>query len=244
MNTFLTKIPIAHRGLHTDSVPENSLAAFDAAVKAGYAIETDVRLTKDGTLVLFHDDDLSRMTGDRRKVAECTFDELQSLTLGGTKEKIPSFSEFLFRVDKNVPFLLEIKDVPEWETQRYLQKIADELHGYEGEYAVQSFQPKYVRGFKKLRPDILCGILATASSKKEDFGGSPVWRLKAFAVGHMTLNHWAKPDFISFNFPDFPTRETDQFKGIKLGWTVRSPLDEATARKYADNIIFEGYLPG
>ncbi len=239
---FLTGLPIAHRGLHSDA-PENSMSAFEAAIKAGYAIETDVRLTKDGALVLFHDDNLLRMTGVEKKVIDCTLLELQTYRLGGTQEKIPLFSEFLDVLGGRVPFLLEIKNVPEIDAKTFIGQISDALSGYRGVYAVQSFQPLYVHTFRKLRKNILCGILATASSSKKDFGNSPLWRLKSFAVRHMSLNFWAKPDFISFRFSDYPTRETEKFKGIKLAWTVRSKEDERYARKYADNIIFEEYTP-
>lgn len=242
MNTFLSHLPIAHRGLH-GSAPENSMSAFEEAIKAGYAIETDVRLTKDGALILFHDDDLLRMTGVKKKVIDCTLSEIQALRLNGTREKIPLFSEFLALLDGRVPLLLEIKNVPEIDGKTFMNQLSRALEGYKGEYAIQSFQPYYTREFRKLRKNVLCGILATAGSSKKDFGNSPFWRLKSFVVKHMSLNSWVRPDFISFCFSDYPTRETEKFKGIKLGWTVRSKEDERYARMYADNIIFEGYLP-
>lgn len=239
--SFLTNVPIAHRGLHGE-VPENSLRAFEAAIKAGYVIETDVRLTKDGRLVVFHDDDLKRMTGDPRKVIDCTLGELSALRLNGT-DCIPTFEEFLHTLSGLSPLLLEIKNVPEADTDAFIAQISAAMEGYRGEYAVQSFQPSYVKAYKRLRKSIPCGILATGTSTKADFGGSPLWRLKAFAVKHMSLNASVKPDFISYHFADLPTRETTRFKGPKLAWTIRSPQDEEYARKYADNIIFEGYLP-
>ena len=237
--SFLTEIPVAHRGLHT-SAPENSMRAFEAAIEAGYAIETDVRLTKDGALVIFHDDGLLRMTGVNKKVIDCTAKELSEMRLNGTDE-IPLFSDFLKTLAGRAPLLLEIKNVPEAKTDKYIAQISAALEGYEGEYAVQSFQPAYVKAFKKLRPEILCGVLATGTSCKADFNGSPIWRIKAYAVKHMLLNVSAKPDFISYHFSDLPTRKTRKFKGPKLAWTVHSERDEAYARQYADNIIFEDY---
>ena len=70
METFLTNLPVAHRGLHDDVAPENSLSAFRAAIQLGYAVETDVRLSKDGELIIYHDDVLSRLTQSNRKVVE------------------------------------------------------------------------------------------------------------------------------------------------------------------------------
>ena len=96
-DNFLLTTPIAHRGLHDaeQKIPENSYAAFSRAMQEGYAVETDARLTRDGKLILFHDDDLFRMTGVKGKTDDMTADELSELTLGGTGERIPLFAEFL-----------------------------------------------------------------------------------------------------------------------------------------------------
>ncbi len=241
METFLKTLPVAHRGLHDDAAPENTLSAFRAAIQLGYAVETDVRLSKDGELVIYHDDVLSRLTQSNRKVIDCTIDELKKLLIED-KEPIPTLQEFLDCIGGRVPILLEIKPVPEANTKEFIAKIAAAFDCYEGEYAVQSFNPSYVKAYKKLRPDVPCGILATAGSTKADYNNSPVWRLKAYAVKHMSFNRSLKPDFISYCFSHYPNRATEKYKGIKLGWTVRSPQDEEYARKYADNIIFEGYL--
>ncbi len=122
--SFLSKTPVAHRGLHGANVPENSLAAFTAAKEAGYAVETDVRLTKDGALVLFHDDDLNRMCGVDKKVIDCTLAQLQTLTLRGTQEKIPLLTDLLRRIQGEVPILLEIKNVDGANQTEYVRKIA------------------------------------------------------------------------------------------------------------------------
>ncbi|MDE5897163.1 MAG: hypothetical protein K2H43_05055, partial [Clostridia bacterium] len=183
-----------------------------------------------------------RMTNVRQRAEELTANELKRLTLADTEERIPLFSEFLELVGGKVPFLLEIKNMKtDWD--RYIRKISETLEGYAGEYAVQSFNPFYVKAFKELRPEIPCGVLAAAQSTKADFGGSAIWRLKAYAVRHMIFNKSVKPDFISYRFTDYPQRATERFRGIKLGWTVRSPEEEAQARRYCDNIIFENYLP-
>ncbi len=240
---FLLKKPIAHRGLHDENIPENSFSAFRAAVAYGLPIETDVRLSQDGKIVVFHDDSLLRMTGANLLVENCTAEDLSVLHLGGKEERIPLFSDFLKEIDGKVPLLIEIKNMPSVKTDAFIGLIADALKDYQGEYAVQSFQPFYVGAFKKLRPDIPAGVLSTGVSTKADFGGSPIWRIKAHAVKYMSFNKKIKPDFISYRFCDYPNRATEKFTGKKLAWTVRSEQDEAYARKYADNIIFEGYLP-
>lgn len=242
-NSFLTQTPIAHRGLHDANKPENSFAAFQAAIEQGYAIETDVRISKDHRLIIFHDDSLFRMTGLNQAAENLTANELSMLRLGGSREKIPLFSEFLEAVGGKTPLLIEIKNVPNIDTKEFIAQISNALDGYSGEYAVQSFVPFYVQEMKKRRPDVPCGILGTAQSSKEDFNGSPLWRIKARVIKNMSFNKRIKPDFISYHAPDYPQKSTEKFKGIKLAWTVRSVTEEKAARNFADNIIFENYLP-
>lgn len=235
--------PIAHRGLHSNTLPENSLGALRAAIEAGFPVETDVRITKDGVLVIFHDETLLRMTGDKRRVRDCTLCELRALRLMGSGEKIPLLSEYLETLSGRTPLLLEIKNEPHFNKTEFAGRISAAFSGYCGKYAVQSFNPFYLAEYRKLRPEIPCGVLACANSTKQDFGGSLFWRIKAHAVKHMSFNKKVKPDFISYCVSDYPQKETERFEGLKLAWTVRNSEDEAYARKYADNIIFENYLP-
>ena len=240
---FILKKPIAHRGLHDENNPENSIGAFRAAIAFGFPIEMDVRLSKDGKVVVFHDDGLERMTGANLLVKDCSFEDLSVLRLAGTQERIPLFSDFLQEIDGKVPLLIELKNMPSVNTKDFVSLIAEELKDYKGQFAVQSFQPFYVKAFKKLRPDIPAGVLARAGATRSDFDTAFLWRFKARALKKMSFNRSVKPDFISYMFSDYPNQYTDKFQGAKLAWTVRSPEDEEHARKYADNIIFEGYVP-
>ena len=105
-SSFLYTTPIAHRGLHDAraGIPENSYAAFSHAAREGYAIGTDVHLTADGQIAVFHDDDLLRMTGERGGICGKTFRQLSELRLLGTEERIPLFPEFLEFIGGKVPF--------------------------------------------------------------------------------------------------------------------------------------------
>ena len=71
---WLTDVYIAHRGLfdNTNGIPENSIPAFEKAAENGFGIETDVQMSKDGVLVVFHDDKLKRMTGAEGKLTDYT----------------------------------------------------------------------------------------------------------------------------------------------------------------------------
>ena len=107
--TWLFQTPVAHRGLHDDILPENSIPAFRAALERGFNIEIDVHLSSDGHLVVFHDDNLKRVCGVDKKVAKCTLEELRTMRLKGTENTIPTFDEFLALVDGKVGILCEIK---------------------------------------------------------------------------------------------------------------------------------------
>ncbi len=233
---FLTQTPIAHRGLHGEGIPENSLAAFRAAMEHGYAIETDIRFSADGRLVVFHDDDLLRMTGDERAVSECTTSELKHLRLDGTDEQIPLLSELLKFVGGKVPLLIEIKNMDGVKAKAVAEAAAKALEHYKGEFAVQSFQPFYVKAFKKRRPDVPCGILGTAEK-------GAAKGFQAFVVKSLPFNFTVKPDFLSYRREDFTRKRVLRFKKTKLAWVVRSERQETEIRNLADNIIFEGYLP-
>ena len=148
-NSFLRTTPIAHRGLHDikKGIPENSYAAYQAAIDKNYAIEMDVRFSKYGKLVVFHDDTLDRITEAKGPAISKTRNELLELHLQGTQQKIPVFEEFLEFVGGKAPILIELKNVPE--RKDLVRATLAALKNYKGEFALQSFQPKYVYQMKK-----------------------------------------------------------------------------------------------
>ena len=240
---FLTHTPIAHRGLHDERYPENSLAAFENAIRHGYAVETDVHFSKDRQLIVFHDALLARMTWQVGAVAECTAAELTKLHLAGSEQRIPLFQDALACLSGRAPLLLEIKDMPGVPADTVARAVREAMRTFSGEYAVQSFQPAYVRAYKKLCPEIACGILGSGEAmKKSDFGGSPVWRIKAFAVRNMSLRWAEKLDFLSYRAEDYPSPALTAFPKTKLAWTVRSQEEADRLKPYVDNIIFEHFL--
>ena len=98
---------IAHRGAGIE-VPENTFAAFEHALEIGVdGLEVDIQLTRDGKLVIRHDD-LIAHKGDLRYVRELTFDELQAIDLG-CGERMPSVEAFLDRFHGRCPLVLDIK---------------------------------------------------------------------------------------------------------------------------------------
>lgn len=237
--------PIAHRGLHGSGIPENSLAAFEAAVQNGYPVETDVRFTRDGQLVVFHDDTVDRMTEGSGKVSAFPLSALRELHLGGTQERIPLFSECLETVAGKVPLLLEIKDMPDVSGKEIARAVAAVIRNFPAlEYAVQSFRPAYPAAYKALCPDIACGVLGIDRTyTKADFHGSPLWRIKAKLLPKACMNAAKRLDFISYFCGNYPSDKLAAYRGVKFAWTVTSPEEAARVKQYADNIIFEGFRP-
>ena len=242
---ILLNTPIAHRGLHRAGVPENSLAAFEAAAKSGYPVETDVRFTKDKRLVVFHDDTVDRMTDGAGEVSAFPLAALRELRLEGTAERIPLFSECLETVAGRVPLLLEIKDMPGVSGREIAEALLKEIANFPAlSYAVQSFQPAYPTAFKKLRPDVACGMLgADKTYTKADFHGSPIWRVKAALLPRICMSTAKKLDFLSYFCENFPSGKLAAYPKTKFAWTVRSAEEAARLKPYCDNIIFEGFCP-
>ena len=145
---WLTKTPVAHRGLHdiARGVPENSRLAFRKAMEAGYAIETDVRITGDGQVVVFHDADLKRLCGRDGIVARMPLADLKQLTLLGTGETVPSFRDLLDLVQGQVPLVVEIKKDKEQPIGPLETSVARMLQHYPGPFVVQSFNPSQKGG--------------------------------------------------------------------------------------------------
>ena len=231
----------AHRGLHNDERAENSMSAFKAAVDAGYGIELDIRLSKDGKLVVFHDDTLDRVCGREGKVIDFTADELATFKLRGTDDGVPLFSDLLSLVDGKVPLLVEIKEDPG--NSAVSEAACQMLSQYNGEFIVESFNPLSLRTVKKNCPDFLRGILSHRYYQYEQFR-KPLF----FLLQSLMLNFLCRPAFVAYDHKHakaFGLRFVRfLFRVPTLAWTVCSPEEEKVARENGfDGIIFENYIP-
>lgn len=233
--SWLFSRPIAHRGLHGIDAPENSLAAFGKAIEAGFPIEIDVRPIDDGTVVVFHDDKLTRMTDLDGYVCNMTKSDLEKVRLRNSDEHIPTFKEVLEFVDGRTPLLIEIKNDS---TVGQLERDTLELlSSYKGEYAVQSFNPYSMEFFKKNAPQIPRGQLSCFFDKK-DLGF-----FKRFVLKRLKMNKVSSPDFISYNHANLPNKYVTKTKLPTLAWTVCSNAEMEKCLPYCDNIIFENFIP-
>ena len=236
--TWITRTPIAHRGLHNHALPENSLGAFSNAVEHGYSIELDVRLSSDGKVVVFHDDGLRRLTGVDGAVETAAHSTLSKLTLKDTGEKIPALKDVLSLVDGRVPLLIEVKS--RLSVGPLEEALAGALEGYGGEVAVQSFDPHSLRWFRDNRPDMMRGQVAGSLK-----GEGMAWPRKLL-LRHLLMNRVSQPHFIAYEVDLLPCLAVSRLrrKGVPvLAWTVDSADKRQRAEEHADNIIFEGMMP-
>lgn len=232
---------IAHRGLHSTSheVPENSLAAFRDAVKAGYGIELDLQLSKDKKLVVFHDDNLKRVCGVDKRVDELTYEELKKLSLLNSNEYIPLFSEVLHLVNGCVPLVVELKN---GRNNRLLCEITYKmLKDYKGDYCIESFQPMIIAWFRKNAKEVLRGQL---SAQIGEFKGE-LKPHEAFVLSNLLTNVIARPQFVAYHKGRRPFLVSLCYAlgAMRVVWTVRKNEDIKNIESKNDTIIFEFYTP-
>ena len=235
-DSWIVKTPIAHRGLHDEEIPENSLASFENAIRHNYAIELDLRMTSDGQVVVFHDDNLGRVTGSSGYVNKTKLEDLKKLKLGKSAETIPTLQETLELVAGRTPLVIEIKNMNKvGEMERAVWAI---LSKYAGEYCIQSFNPYSLEWFKIHAPQVKRGQLS-CYFKKADIG-----LVKRAVLKRLLLNKVSDPNYIAYNVDDLPNKYVRKYKDLPLlAWCVRTLEQKEKAIKYADNIIFENVDP-
>lgn len=241
----LTGHDYAHRGLYNNksAAPENSMAAFEAAVRGGYGIELDVRETRDHVLVVHHDETLERSCGDKRRVCDVPLSELQTFSLFGSNQHVPTLDEVLSMVKGQVPLIIELK------TDFYNTSLAGAVYArlerYQGVYCVESFDPLCMRWFRKHAPGVVRGQLAFMPSTKD----MPfVERAKRFALGYLLINFLSRPDFIAYGYKTDANISyrfvAKAFRPLLVAWTVSDAETHRELRQYYDIQIFEGFRAG
>jgi glycerophosphoryl diester phosphodiesterase len=241
---WLTARPVAHRGYHDRAAGriENTIPAAEAAIARGFAVECDVQLTRDDVAVVFHDDTLDRLTEARGPVKARTLAELKAIPLRGTLACIPTLDEFLAAVDGRAPIFAEFKSSFDG-NRRLEQAVAPRLNAYSGPLAVMSFDPDSVLALKTLAPALPRGMVADSFTDAE---WAPIPPLRRLALRHLAAAARVKPGFIAYGVHDLPADAPLLLRHLGtplLTWTVRTDADRATARRYADQIIFEGFDP-
>jgi glycerophosphoryl diester phosphodiesterase len=235
LNEHFMGAKIAHRGLHSDTVSENSLQAFRLAIEKGFAIEIDVHLLRDGEVAVVHDSDLARVTGQSVIVETLSSEELQNYPLKLNGEKIPTLRETLALIDGKVPLLIELKFGKKFDKNQadaVLAQLAE--YPYKDMIALQSFHPSAVRYLKKKSNDYSVGFLSTFHRNLDKF--------TTYILKSLVLFDWMKADFVSYAITDVPNKYVTkkQKQGYPLlVWTINTPERLEQALKIADGIIFE-----
>ena len=241
MTPFL-QVLYAHRGLHDNAsqAPENSMAAFQKAVEAGFGIELDIQLSKDDIPVVFHDYTLKRICGTEGRVSDYTFEELQQFRLCGSEQRIPRFADVLELVDGRVPLIVELK-IEHLDVK--LCPIADGLlQAYHGTYCVESFNPLGIWWYRKNHDNVVRGQLSDAFLREGEYRGVLYWVLQ-----NLLLNFLSKPDFVAYNhlYPGILSRRLchSLYRNTAAAWTIKSQEQLAMARKNFDIYIFDSFMP-
>ena len=239
--------PIAHRALNDvyDGRPENSLSAVRAAIETGYGIEIDVQLSGDGKAIVFHDYRLDRMTAESGLLRDRTAEELGQISLNNSGDRIPELDDVLAVEGGQVPLLIELKDQdgalgPKIGALEHA--LTDALTGYRSDVGVMSFNPHSVLKLKALLPATPRGLTTEDFVLADDWDIPLERRQELNEIGDFEA---ADACFISHNHRHLAIGRVKELKddgAAVLCWTVKSPEDEAEARRIADNVTFESYL--
>ena len=215
----------AHRGLHGPGVPENSLAAFRAALHAGAGIECDVRLSGDGAVMVFHDHDLRRLCASALAVEATGAGVLAAQRLFDTGEHIPLLSQLLELVGGRAPILVELK-CRGGNAARLSSAVDACLASYSGPVGVMSFEPAVGRWFSRHAAGRRRGLVVSQQASAFDR-----WR----------SIRMASPHFLAVDRAVLgrPWVARERAKRNLYSWTIRTPAERETAQVHADVLIWE-----
>ncbi|MFG1297973.1 glycerophosphodiester phosphodiesterase family protein [Xanthobacter variabilis] len=243
--SWLTARPIAHRGLHdaAKGIVENTPSAVDAAIAGGFSIEVDLQLSADGVPMVFHDATLERLTAGQGPLVALTARELQALPFKGSTDHMMRLDDLLERVNGRVPLVIELKSERQANTDLAV-RASRRIAAYDGPAALMSFDPRLLPTVRTHAPAVARGIVAEFDFSGPDWPGLNVFQ--RMLLGH--LLHWPAShfQFVAYRVADLDSlapQMARQFGLPLLTWTVRTPEDRARAARYADQMIFEGFLP-
>jgi glycerophosphoryl diester phosphodiesterase len=241
---WLVARPIAHRGLHAvkDGILENTASAFAEAMVHSYAIECDVQLTADGDVIVFHDDELDRLTGESGLVKRRSTADLKAIPLIHSSDRMQTLAELFAQVQGAVPLVIELKS--HWDGNLALVRRAVDLAAsYDGPFCFMSFDPDMVAELRRLAPGMVRGIVADRTVDPY-YNILPVRRrIELRTFGHLERT---QPHFVSYCWSELPFPPVGEIRNAGypvITWTIRSPAAAAKALRYSDQVTFEGYHP-
>jgi glycerophosphoryl diester phosphodiesterase len=243
---WLTARPVAHRGLHDRArgILENMPAAAEAAISGNFSIECDIQLTADGEAMVHHDDALGRLTEGSGALLDMTAAELKAEPFKDTSERMMSLGDLCALVNGRVPLVIEVKSHFDGD-RRLVRRMAEVLAAYSGPVVGMSFDPDQVVALRETMPALPRGIVAQRSY--ED--GSWTKLTPEQRQGMLVLRHAlrTRPHFVAYWVNQLPAPAPWIARHVfglpLLTWTVRTPQQRERAARYADQMIFEGFVP-
>lgn len=236
----------AHRGLHDKSlgIPENSLAAFQLAVKHGFGAELDVHLMADGQLAVVHDSNLNRVCGADVRIEDLTAADLPDYLLQGTAETIPLFRDVLAVFEKQTPLIIELK-VEGGNAAALTDKVMELLKDWDGVYCIESFHPAVVRHLRENYPQVLRGQLSENFLRDSQVGS--LSRVEQVTMTCLLTTVLTRPDFIAYRWEDrsnLSLRLMRRLYGVhEVSWTVRDQRTMEEIEADGATVIFENFIP-
>jgi glycerophosphoryl diester phosphodiesterase len=243
---WLAARPVAHRGLHDRDrgIIENMPGAAQAAVERNFAIECDIQLTSDGEAMVHHDDALGRLTEGSGRLLGMTAAELRAVKFKDTPDRMMSLGDLCALVRGRVPLVIEVKSHFDGD-RKLVKRMAEVLSAYDGPAVGMSFDPDQVVALRELVPSRPRGIVAERHYTEADWPEASAAQRR----GMTHLRHFfrTKPDFVAYRVHELPAAAPwiarNVFGCPLLTWTVRTPEQRERAGRYADQMIFEGFLP-
>lgn len=243
---WLTARPIAHRGLHDKArgIIENMPSAIDAAVAGHFGIEVDLQLAGDNEIMVHHDFDLGRLTEGNGTLRSMTAAQLKDVSFKETADRMMTLGDLCDRVAGRVPLVLEVKSRFDGD-RALIARMAQVLASYRGPVAAMSFDPDQVWAIRESMPNLPRGIVAERHYEDREWqqlSPDTLHQMKGLRHAFRT-----QPHFVAFWVNELPAPAPWIARRIfgcaLLTWTVRTPAQRARASRYADQMIFEGFVP-
>jgi glycerophosphoryl diester phosphodiesterase len=244
---WLTARPVAHRGLHdiARGIVENMPAAAQAAVAGNFAIECDIQLTADGEAMVHHDDALGRLTEGSGALLGKTAAELKAVRFKNTDERMMTLGDLCALVAGRVPLVIEVKSHFDGD-RKLVKRMAEVLTAYSGPAVGMSFDPDQVLALREIMPQLPRGIVAERDYTETDWPEASAEQRRGMT--HLRHAFRTRPHFVAYWVNELPSMAPWTARNVfglpLLSWTVRTPEQRARAARYADQMIFEGFLPG
>lgn len=244
---WLTARPVAHRGLHDRSrgIIENMPGAAHAAIEGNFSIECDIQLAADGEAMVHHDDALGRLTEGSGALLGMPSSEMKAVRFKDTPERMMSLGDLCALVQGRVPLVIEVKSHFDGD-RRLVARMVEVLRAYRGPAAGMSFDPDQVLLLRDMMPELPRGIVAQRSY--DEAGWPEATAAQRQGMLHLRHAFHTRPHFVAYWVNDLPSAAPWIARNIfglpLLTWTVRTPEQRERAARHADQMIFEGFVPG